>query len=56
MAEQVVKFPAEQKLTDKPLPAAEAPRKSWGQLIREKRRTLLLVVVPMTVVMGSALG
>jgi len=53
MAEQVVKFPAEQKLTDKPLPAAEAPRKSWGQLIREKRRTLLLVVVPLVALVGG---
>ncbi|CAN5489647.1 HlyD family secretion protein [soil metagenome] len=53
MAEQVVKFPAEQKLTDKPLPAAEAPRKSWGQLIREKRRTLLLVVVPLVALIGG---
>lgn len=53
MAEQVVKFPAEQKLTDKPLPAAEAPRKSWGQLAREKRRTLLLVVVPFVALVGG---
>lgn len=53
MADQVVKFPAEQKLTDKPLPAAEAPHKSWGQMAREKRRTLLLVVVPLVALVAG---
>ena len=54
MAEPVVKFPAEQKLTNKPLPpAAEAPRKTWGQMLREKRRTLLLVVLPVVVLIGG---
>jgi membrane fusion protein (multidrug efflux system) len=54
MAEPVVKFPTEQKLTDKPLPpAAETPRKSLGQRLREKRRTLLLVVLPLVVLIGG---
>ncbi|MGL5168160.1 MAG: HlyD family secretion protein [Afipia sp.] len=54
MAEPVVKFPAEQKLTDKPAPsAAEAPRRTWGQMLREKRRTLLLVVLPVIVLIGG---
>ena len=54
MAEPVVKFPAEQKLADKPVPpAAEAPRKTWGQMLREKRRTLLLVVLPIVVLIGG---
>jgi len=48
MADQVVKFPAEQKAPETTAPAAEAPRKkSWRQVAREKRRTLLLVVVPL---------
>ena len=42
MADPVLKFPAEQKLTDKPAPqAAEAQRKTWGQFLRKKRRTLI---------------
>lgn len=53
MADPVVKFPAEQKLTDTPLPSTESPRKSWGQLAREKRRTLLLVVVPVIALLGG---
>jgi membrane fusion protein (multidrug efflux system) len=54
MADPVVKFPAEQKLTDKPAPsAAETSRKTWGQLLREKRRTLLLVVLPIVVLIGG---
>ncbi|MGL4263240.1 MAG: HlyD family secretion protein, partial [Afipia sp.] len=53
MADPVVKFPAEQKLTDTSLPAAESSRKSWGQLAREKRRTLLLVVVPVIALIGG---
>ena len=53
MADPVVKFPAEQKLTDTPLPSTESPRKSWGQLAREKRRTLLLVVVPAIALLGG---
>lgn len=54
MADPVVKFPTEQKLTDKPLPpAAEAGRKSWRQFAREKRRTLLLVVVPLIALIGG---
>ena len=53
MADPVVKFPAEQKLTDTPLPSTESPRKRWGQLAREKRRTLLLVVVPAIALLGG---
>lgn len=54
MAEPVVKFPAEQKLTDKPVsPATETPRKAWGQMLREKRRTLLLAVLPTVVLIGG---
>lgn len=54
MAEPVVKFPAEQKLTEKPVPsAAEAPRKTWGQMLRERRRTLLLVVLPLVALVGG---
>ena len=48
MADHVVKFPAEQKAPETTAPATEAPRKkSWRQLARERRRTLLLVVVPL---------
>lgn len=53
MADPVVKFPTEQKQTDTPLPAAGSSRKSWGQLAREKRRTLLLVVVPVIALIGG---
>lgn len=54
MADQIVKFPAEQKLTDKPsTPAADTPRKSWGQIARERRRTLLLVVLPIIALIGG---
>jgi membrane fusion protein (multidrug efflux system) len=53
MADQVVKFPAEQKLAEKSAPATESPRKSWGQRLREKRRTLLLVVVPLVALVGG---
>lgn len=54
MADPVVKFPAEQKLPEKPVPTAESSHKSWGQLAREKRRTLLLVVVPLVALIGGA--
>jgi len=47
MADQVVKFPAEQKLADTTASVTATPRKSWQQVMREKRRTLLLVVVPL---------
>ena len=53
MADQVVKFPAEQKLTETAAPATDTPRKSWGQFVREKRRTLLLVVVPLIALIGG---
>jgi membrane fusion protein (multidrug efflux system) len=54
MADPIVKFPAEQKLTEKPVPpAAETPRRNWGQTLRDKRRTLLLVVLPLAVLMGG---
>jgi membrane fusion protein (multidrug efflux system) len=50
MAEPVVKFPAEQKKTDQPAqgePRPASSRRSWRQRVRERRRTLLLVVVPL---------
>jgi membrane fusion protein (multidrug efflux system) len=53
MADPVVKFPTEQKLTEKPAPVAESRRKSWGQLVRERRRTLLLVVLPLVALIGG---
>lgn len=54
MAEPIVKFPTEQKLTEKPVPPADtAPRKTWSQTLREKRRTLLLVVLPLVVLVGG---
>lgn len=54
MADPVVKFPAEQKLTEKPeLRAADTPRRNWGQTLRDRRRTLLLVVLPLAVLIGG---
>ncbi|MBV5269273.1 MAG: HlyD family secretion protein [Afipia sp.] len=54
MADPVVKFPAEQKLTENPEPrAADTPRRNWGQTLRDKRRTLLLVVLPLAVLIGG---
>lgn len=51
MAEPVVKFPAEQKRSQQS--AAETPRKNWRQFAREKRRTLLLVVLPLLALIGG---
>lgn len=53
MADQIVKFPAEQKLAETTAPAADSPRKNWRQVVREKRRTLLLVVVPLIALVGG---
>lgn len=53
MADQVVKFPAEQKLAETTAPATGSPRKSWRQIVREKRGTLLLVVVPLIALIGG---
>ena len=54
MADPVVKFPAEQKLTENPEPrAADTPRRNWGQTLRDRRRTLLLVVLPLAVLIGG---
>lgn len=53
MADQVVKFPAEQKLTETTSPATKTPRKNWKQFVREKRRTLLLVVVPLVALVAG---
>ena len=53
MADQVVKFPTEQKLTEQPAAPPESPRKSWRQVMRERRRTLLLVVVPLIALVGG---
>ncbi len=52
MAEPVVKFPAEQKAQNKE-PAPGGQRKGWRQTLRERRRTLLLVVVPLIAVVGG---
>lgn len=52
MADQVVKFPAEQKAQDKE-PASAGRRKGWRQTMRERRRTLLLVVVPLIAAVGG---
>lgn len=52
MADQVVKFPAEQKAQDKE-PAPGNQRKGWRQTVRERRRTLLLVVVPLIAIVGG---
>jgi membrane fusion protein (multidrug efflux system) len=49
MAEPVVKFPAEQKKPEQPAPGEPrhaSSRKSWRQRARDRRRTLLLVVIP----------
>jgi membrane fusion protein (multidrug efflux system) len=52
MAEPVVKFPTEQKAQEKE-PASSTQRKGWRQVLRERRRTLLLVVVPLIAVIGG---
>ena len=51
MAEPVVKFPTEQKATEKEVAPTE--RKGWRQVLRERRRTLLLVVVPLVAAIGG---
>jgi membrane fusion protein (multidrug efflux system) len=53
MADQIVKFPTEQKLTEQPAVTTSPPRKSWRQVMRERRRTLLLVVVPLIALVGG---
>jgi membrane fusion protein (multidrug efflux system) len=53
MADQIVKFPTEQKLTEQPAATTSPPRKSWRQVMRERRRTLLLVVVPLIALIGG---
>lgn len=54
MADPVVKFPAEQKLTEKSeSSAAHTPRRTWSQTLRDRRRTLLLVVLPLAVLIGG---
>jgi membrane fusion protein (multidrug efflux system) len=52
MAEPVVKFPTEQKAQDKDSSPGNQ-RKGWRQTMREQRRTLLLVVVPLIAVVGG---
>ncbi|WP_424628586.1 HlyD family secretion protein [Bradyrhizobium sp. SYSU BS000235] len=52
MAEPVVKFPTEQKAKDKES-APGNQRRGWRQTMRERRRTLLLVVVPLIAVVGG---
>ena len=58
MAEPVVKFPAEQKKTEQPGPSEPrntSSRKSWRLRARERRRMLLLVVIPViAVILGVA--
>ena len=51
MAEPVVKFPTEQKAQEKQ--PAPTERKSWRGVLRERRRTLLLVVVPLVALIGG---
>jgi membrane fusion protein (multidrug efflux system) len=51
MADPVLKFPADQKLPGKP--ASDATRSSWRQRVRDNRRTLLLVVLPLVVAVGG---
>lgn len=53
MADQVVKFPAEQKMAETPASATEPQRKSLRQFVVEKRRTLLLVVLPLIALVGG---
>ncbi len=56
MAEPVVKFPAEQKKTEQPgsgEPRNTSSRKSWRLRARERRRMLLLVVIPVIAVIAG---
>ena len=53
MADQIVKFPTEQKLAETTTASTGTPRKSWLQFAREKRRTLLLVVLPLIALVGG---
>ncbi len=56
MAEPVVKFPAEQKKTEQPAPGEPrntSSRKSLRQRVRERRRMLLLVVIPVIALIGG---
>jgi membrane fusion protein (multidrug efflux system) len=56
MAEPVVKFPAEQKKTEQPGPGEPrntSSRKSWRLRARERRRMLLLVVIPVIAVIAG---
>ena len=56
MAEPVVKFPAEQKKTEQPGPSEPrntSSRKSWRLRARERRRMLLLVVIPVIAVIAG---
>jgi membrane fusion protein (multidrug efflux system) len=52
MADPVVKFPTEQKIAEKES-ASTVKNKGWRQVLRERRRTLLLVVVPLIAVIGG---
>lgn len=54
MAEPVVKFPAEQKPQEqRPEPDSGTARRSWRDVLRERRRMLLLVVLPLVVLIGG---
>ena len=54
MADPIVKFPTEQKLAETPSPrATDTSRRNWAQTLREKRRTLLLVVIPLVALVGG---
>lgn len=53
MADQVVKFPAEQKMAETPASATAPQRKSLRQFVVEKRRTLLLVGLPLIALVGG---
>jgi membrane fusion protein (multidrug efflux system) len=50
MADPVLKFPPDQIQPEK---AAAPPRRSLGQRLRDRRRTLLLVVLPIVAVIGG---
>lgn len=52
MADPVVKFPSEQKIAGKDS-TSPVQRKGLRQILRERRRTLLLVVIPLIAVIGG---
>jgi membrane fusion protein, multidrug efflux system len=53
MADPVLKFPPEQIQPEKP--PSNAAKTSWAQRLRDNRRTLLLVVVPLIALVGGVI-